>query len=560
MNRPRSPRAGRTRTRNPLSRLVARRVAGSDDRGATLLLALIFITTVSVVTAAILSLVDVSLRTTTVTRTQAAQAAAADGAAQIAINALRKGTFQYAAGSTAPCKLDSDDRLDLTNILTAPDGTAYNATVTCTVDQPDSSAPLKIDGSNTPANALVATTPYTYPCVGFRCPPPTPNETGIWMDGGNSHGAIDIDGKVYSNSDIDVDAMNTSGSTSSTVTARGDCGSWINGRSVNFLNQCGTVNQSDTNDRDPDYGQPTLPGTTKTVPNCPGGGGARVVDLDPGRYTDRNKLNTLSGGTTSCQNVVLHFKPGIYYFDLGGTWSIGTSRNGYVIGGTLAGDFSASSPKLPGSCLPPVPGNDPEDWVDPGPDAGVEFVLSDDTQLEVGNNGGMELCGTYHENSPPIALYGQKTNSNTCVNRTPYPNGSSTCAILRTTPNNTSGGNNYSSGKVIVQGTAYLPNGAVDLKVNNANQVLFEDGLIVRTLRLAAKTSTGSTPTVMLPSSSGGGPVRTVVDLTVYACPSTDPGRCGKVALSVRVGLTDASTHPTAGARQVTVYNWTNPR
>ncbi|HWB35012.1 MAG TPA: hypothetical protein VHA75_03215, partial [Rugosimonospora sp.] len=193
MNRPRSPRAGRTRTRNPLSRLVARRVAGSDDRGATLLLALIFITTVSVVTAAILSLVDVSLRTTTVTRTQAAQAAAADGAAQIAINALRKGTFQYAAGSTAPCKLDSDDRLDLTNILTAPDGTAYNATVTCTVDQPDSSAPLKIDGSNTPANALVATTPYTYPCVGFRCPPPTPNETGNWMDGGNSHGAIDID-------------------------------------------------------------------------------------------------------------------------------------------------------------------------------------------------------------------------------------------------------------------------------------------------------------------------------------------------------------------------------
>ncbi len=51
---------------------------------------------------AILSFVDTSLRDDRRrTRAEAAQAAAADGAAQVAINALRKGTYQRCRGPTA---------------------------------------------------------------------------------------------------------------------------------------------------------------------------------------------------------------------------------------------------------------------------------------------------------------------------------------------------------------------------------------------------------------------------------------------------------------------------
>src|SRR5262245_58873402 len=76
-----------------------RRRLRADDDGAALLIALIFITVVAVAIAISLSVADTSMRTTMALRDQAAYAASADGAAQVAINALRKGSYDGTGGT-----------------------------------------------------------------------------------------------------------------------------------------------------------------------------------------------------------------------------------------------------------------------------------------------------------------------------------------------------------------------------------------------------------------------------------------------------------------------------
>src|SRR5690349_1964446 len=70
-----------------------------DDDGAILVLALIVITTVSLVVGAVLTQGDGSLRATVALREVAGATYAADGAAQVAINDLRTG---YNLGDAEP--------------------------------------------------------------------------------------------------------------------------------------------------------------------------------------------------------------------------------------------------------------------------------------------------------------------------------------------------------------------------------------------------------------------------------------------------------------------------
>ena len=64
-----------------------------DDRGASLVLALVFVTVVSLVIMATLTFADTSMRATIALRGNVAQTAAAQGAAQVAINELRTSTY-----------------------------------------------------------------------------------------------------------------------------------------------------------------------------------------------------------------------------------------------------------------------------------------------------------------------------------------------------------------------------------------------------------------------------------------------------------------------------------
>src|SRR5690242_6184419 len=106
------------------ARLAAARAV---DSGAALVFALIFITVVSVAIAALLSYADANLRATVALHNQVAQVAAAEGAAQIAIESMRRGT--YIAG---PNCLAGTDTMNVN--YNDASGAAHSAVVSCAPD------------------------------------------------------------------------------------------------------------------------------------------------------------------------------------------------------------------------------------------------------------------------------------------------------------------------------------------------------------------------------------------------------------------------------------------
>src|SRR5438067_634418 len=98
--------------------MILRRVR-SDD-GATLLIALIIITTVAVVIGALLGLSSSSVEATVGLRDQTGSAYNGDAAAQIAINTLRNSTFANDTGKQCfPSGANGTDTLTLPNLYPA---------------------------------------------------------------------------------------------------------------------------------------------------------------------------------------------------------------------------------------------------------------------------------------------------------------------------------------------------------------------------------------------------------------------------------------------------------
>src|SRR5207248_2325581 len=69
------------------------------DSGATLVIVLLLVTVIALVTGAVLTQVDTSVRTTVAMRDQAGAAYDGDAAAQVAVNQLRRSTFNNGTGS-----------------------------------------------------------------------------------------------------------------------------------------------------------------------------------------------------------------------------------------------------------------------------------------------------------------------------------------------------------------------------------------------------------------------------------------------------------------------------
>jgi hypothetical protein len=102
--------------------------SAGPERGATLVYALLFITTVSVIVTAAVSLAGAHVHTTVMQRDQTAVAGAADGAAQIAINTLRRGTF---TGGSNNC-FSGANSLRANNLFAVPStGAQGSAVVVC---------------------------------------------------------------------------------------------------------------------------------------------------------------------------------------------------------------------------------------------------------------------------------------------------------------------------------------------------------------------------------------------------------------------------------------------
>jgi hypothetical protein len=533
-----------------MPRAVARRLAHSDESGATLIFALIFITVVAVIVAAVLSFVDTSMRTTLAVRRQAATAAAADGAAQVAINYVR--THGYILGNGGTCL----DGMSLPGGFYQQGGTSYSATVTCETDTSDSvlggAGGVPITSSNRPGQAILT--------------------LGRGADDGlevlpRGSKVMKVRGEVYSNSDITVQKFLTVQG-GANVRAVGACSVLSGGAIVNEGGgtvQCG-LGGSGLNR--PPYNPPTQDLTNVALSTCTGP--TRVIDFWPGVYTELDALNSYTSGSGSCRNSILWFHPGAYYFNVSGTWRIAA---GYVVGGTPPPSRPltiSSPPDRPGSCETPIAPDGDTTWTPPRANSGVEFVLGGTSRISLGD-AFFELCGTYHTNSPPIALYALDTSVGSapgpvipaqpdklCANEisgTDPHNNADTCAVLYS--------DSSPHSQVYIQGTTFMPKAWVQVDINNDSGQVFRFGIISRKLTLFATASSQlRDPVIEVPDLVNAGPSRTVLYLQVFVCtaPCTPGGGGAQPQLRVKVGITDPDGTAQPGQRQVTVYDWSVQR
>lgn len=510
----------------------------SDESGAALILALVFITVVAVVVAVVLSFADSSFRTTMALRDQAAATANADGAAQIAINTLRQGTYPRTGNCFGAGVGAGDATLTLPpNYYTTASGPADSARVTCEQDTSNSVAGT----SNVPGNAILTLGTST-------------TEEGIYADV-HRRGNLKATGNVSSNSTIKVDdgSLTASGS----VTVRGACTGSIFSTPAKV---CDTKNPV----LDPLYPAPTATPTPQSVPQCKDSKKPQILTFSPGMYTSVNDLNKLN----DCKDSIFWFKPGTYYFNFrngdaaeqgdGNTeWSIDT---GYLVAGTLAPgttlSLSSPPPTIPGACVSPVPPSSGGVWTPPVGVPGVQFVFGGQSRINFGAVQA-EICGTYSAIAPAIALYGLKTDVGTGPNKVSAQNGCITdlsqgCSVISS---------DNSNSKLIIQGTTYVPGASLDITIKNSSLQTFRGGVIARSLKVSATGSADlASPAFEVPAVSVITPGRTVVWLNVYICPGKRTCSAGTLRLRAKVGIADPFGIPVAGARQITVYSWSVQR
>ncbi len=282
-----------------------------------------------------------------------------------------------------------------------------------------------------------------------------------------------------------------------------------------------------------------------------------MLTFTPGLYDNAGDLNGITGPlTVLCSKPILKFTPGVYYFDfsaLNPTWQI---SDGFVVGGTPATTLDSNIDKhMPGACVSPIPPTNPAPagWTPPTGGQGVTFIFGGRSRIDVTNNGHLELCGNYSAGTPPIAIYGNKSDIKDGKGKILVHAGCGGCDIIEA--------ESLSSGEIVVQGTTYIPNGDVNIAVLVNNGQQFNAGVVARSFSVQALFSSSGDigPVSALPGP--GLPGRTVVYLKVFVCTGAGPcGVTGRNQLGVKVGVGDPNGGPTPSKRQVTVYNWSVQR
>lgn len=403
------------------------------DEGALLIFAIIIITTVALVTGVVLTRGDGSLRATVALRDVTRTSYAADGAAQVAINALRTGyntgngepdpwyytnvsgtgCFGYDGVAPTTTPINTLVMNNLMPKVTGENTQALSARVECTPDDATGAqgSAVPINSSNKPGYAIVT----------LGDPSTHTGGTVTATDPLRVHGGIYANGAI--NGQVTVDA--------GTVRATGSCsGTTVTGTATK---SCGSGPAID----DPNYNHElgsTVPDLRTPPTSCTSG----VATFNPGYYDSAQALNTAMG---LCR--VMWFKPGNYYFDFhdeactdvcpdgvyAGTTNVWTIPRGTdLLGGTPTNPTTGAVLARPPSPLPSdaaglVPGNCQSPITDVNA-LGVQFVFGGNSRMYLDGNGSsgarMELCGTYHADRPPIDLYGLKTGATpTVTNDTP---------------------------------------------------------------------------------------------------------------------------------------------
>lgn len=511
-----------------------------NDRGASLILTLIIVTVVSVVVTALLSFAFTSSRITVELHERGASSYSADGAAQIAINALRRDEFNGAAGQC----VTSASSMVLPNfypgVNAAAPSTAY---VSCTPGAGNGSSSGATSANASPGSAVLT--------LGTG----TGGEDGI--SAGSNAGPIRVRGGVFSNATINV----ASGGIANTYDrppslpynlARGAC---VN---QNLITPAAytTCNYTavDTRGADPgtltphgaSYDPPAVAPADGTIGTC--AGGVKYQTVTPGRFTSAAALTALTGCTTG----IVHFLPGTYYLDFKDTGShVWTVDRTYVIGGTPTIPLTTTPTvaQMPTACVSPA------DALATAA-SGVRFVFGGDSQLVLGHQGSpggqLTVCASTSGSGPPIAVYGLKTAlggtfpvsaQSGCV--TNLPPTTPRCAVIYTdqSPNTT----------VTIQGTTYTPAALVTINLNNSTNQVFRWGLITRALQIGTTGSANlSLPVIDVPDVAASPiPEPNIMYLTVYVCPGASTCS-GSGTQRLRVKVQVSSTPP----RTVTVLSW----
>ncbi len=492
-----------------------------DDRGAALVLALIFVTVVVVVMAAVLAYADTNIRATVALRRQAAAAATAEAAAEVAINTLRKAGYNGSSGQCFGASAAANT-LTLDNFRPNTAGAADSAAVTCERDTATSQLPSTGTPSGYALRALQANSGA---------------ETAVDVKVTGSGSGVNVAGDVGSAGSIVMDhgALNVTGS----VHAK-SCSGTIN---ATVTKTCGAAAPNVT---DPLYALPPAPLGPGNVTAC-----ATKRTFSPGVYST---LSTLTDAWSSCgAATVFDFRPGVYYFAFSGLWEI---NRGTMVAGSR-NVLTNTPPAIPGACPNPLTSSTPG--------AGVQFVFGAEARMLLTGDAKVEICGQTPTvtGEPPIALYGLRSPLGSgsllvpaqsgCITR--FAGSGTKCAVIQT--------DNHSSGLAFyVQGHAYQPNAKVDLDLRGSSDQFFSGGMTVRSLAIFSPASS------TLPTPLSSGPIqvpaagRTIVLLTVYVCPAqaTCTTGTGKIRLRVKAGLADPSGTTTPGPRSVTVYSWSVQR
>jgi hypothetical protein len=501
-----------------------------DDTGASLILALIFITVVALVLGSILAFSGTSVRTTVALRTQATTQYSADGAAKIAINQLRKGT-----GSISSC-VQGNGHLQLPNFHAGQTGSpAVSSYVSCERDAAASEDGFLDNPDTGPGVALLT--------------------LGTGSDGltitsnassNNAPNEIDVDGGIFSNTSITssgVPVKNTwtppadHPDAKSFITARSGCSATVQPQppgSSTVDTDCTIGSAYDPNGVDP--GTLVGPGTSYDKPGAQPAGtvgdcnkAKKYRVLTPGTYTDITKLEDLRCANGNGQASYVYFSPGVYIFNFTGNdkvWDVPSSS--YLIAGTLVTglDPGETPSDMTNACVGPDSSTArPRTSTDPG--TGVEFVFLGDSGMKVdakGNDGAnVAICAAPSTSGPPIAIYAPRAGDADAGNT----------SVLTTA--------DCPKCDMSVAGAVYAPARSLDVTFNNRSTKSFASAIIARSVKVTVSASAKFNGT---PLRLAGGldhgygsptPVNFMV-LDVYTCSTTScDDHTGRLALRSRI-------------------------
>ncbi|HET9657480.1 MAG TPA: hypothetical protein VFP72_19165 [Kineosporiaceae bacterium] len=547
-----------------------------EDRGASLLIALVFVTVTGLVVASLLGYVTSSVRSVKATDARVASSYDADGALQTALQDLNSSGYNNAAGDTA-CA--SPRVYEAKN--TDQSGNTKIQVVCSPASGTGAQSPRP---KNLPENALLTLSRAT------------------WEDGlsKGKNNVLKVTGPIASNSTITQASGTLCDATPQPPGSKTNCQEiYVDQGAVTAIGACdplpssgkGTAIYSTESVRcgthatpaaAPGYVLPTASTAWTTaekafalqpVPQCPAKASTKTVEFTPGYYNDAKKLNDLF---KNCSPRAFLFPHGFYYFDFKNgeipglaaaahVWDISSPVT--VVAGTAQGwdpnaTTTSAPPAVPGACVSPLNSQS---------NGGSVFVFGGDSRLNL-TAGSLEICAQYDATQPPLAVYGAPTppagasglrgeltslpGGGNCVG---LGTGAGSCPLITAKPHSQQGnGGNQNGGSqetgVFLQGMLYAPVAAQDITLNNVGAAVFSWGAVVRSLSIDITPSdTYSGSFISIPVNLfTPAPLR--LYLTAYACPSGQSCTGQAPATPwVPVGRAIATISP---ARKVSVTAW----